>query len=130
LGSETFSSFEGRKASEEEIERVLNEYALTWDREQLAMALQENGVPAYVVQSIPDLLADEQLIARGYWRHLDHKEIGPYVTGSLPFRWEGGAFAPTRPAPLLGEHTWELASRILGMSREEFDTLVAEGVLT
>jgi benzylsuccinate CoA-transferase BbsF subunit len=130
LKSESFSSFDGRKAGEDEIENILNEYALTWDREQLAAALQENGVPAYPVQSIPDLLADAQLIERRYWRHLDHKEIGPYVTGSLPFRWEGGAFAPTRPAPLLGEHTWELANRILGMSREEFDTLVAEGVFT
>jgi benzylsuccinate CoA-transferase BbsF subunit len=129
LSSDRFRFFRGRKDSEDELERVLSEYAATWDREQLATALQEAGVPAYVVQTIPDLLDDAQLIERGYWRHLDHKEIGSYVTGSLPFRWEGGAFAPTRPAPLLGEHTWELANRILGMSREEFDTLLAEGVL-
>jgi benzylsuccinate CoA-transferase BbsF subunit len=129
LDSKSFNSLEGRKAGEDEVERVLSDYIAKWDREALATALQQNGVPAYVVQSIPDLLADPQLIERGFWRHLDHKEFGPYVTGSLPFRWKGGAFAPTRPAPLLGEHTWELAQRILGMSKEEFDTLVSEGVL-
>ncbi|MGA7834581.1 MAG: CoA transferase [Acidimicrobiales bacterium] len=129
LTSTNFDAFEGRKEHEDEIERVLGEYVAIWDREKLAAALQNAGVPAYVVQSIPDLLADPQLIERGFWRHLHHKEVGSYVTGSLPFRWAGGAFAPTRPAPLLGEHTWELAERVLGMSREQFDTLVAEGVL-
>lgn len=129
LQSPDFDSFDGRKQREDEIEEVLTAYIKTWDRGDLASALQLCGVPAYEVQSIPDLLNDAQLLERGFWRHLDHKEVGTYVTGSLPFRWEGGAFAPTRPAPMLGEHTWELAEKILGMTKEEFDTLVSEGVL-
>lgn len=129
LDDPAFNTLAGRKSAEDDIERIIGEYTVSWERERLAGALQAIGVPSYAVQTIPDLLSDQQLNERGFWRHLEHEEIGVYVTGSLPFRWEGGAFAPTRGAPLLGEHTWEIASRVLGMSKDEFDRLTAEGVL-
>lgn len=129
LGSPRFASAEARKASEAELEQLISRYTVTWERELLAKALQQGGVPAYPVQSVGDLMADEQLQARGFWHHLDHAEIGPYVTGSLPFRWKDSPFGPTRPAPLLGEHTWEIAHRVLGMSKDDYDALCAEGVL-
>lgn len=129
LDSPRYAAAEARKVSEAELERLISAYTVTWERDLLAKALQQNGVPAYPVQSVADLLTDEQLRARGFWRQLDHAEIGPYVTGSLPFRWKGGPFAPTRPAPLLGEHTWDIAQRVLGMSKDDYDALTAEGVL-
>lgn len=129
LGVPRFATTEARKASESELDHLISGYTVTWDRDALASALQRNGVPAHPVQSVADLLTDEQLQARGFWRHLKHAEIGQYVTGSLPFRWKDGPFAPTRPAPLLGEHTWEIAHRVLGMSKDDYEALCEEGVL-
>jgi benzylsuccinate CoA-transferase BbsF subunit len=129
LGAPRFAAAGERKASEAELERLISRYTVTWERNELARALQGAGVPAYPVQSVADLMTDEQLQARGFWHHLEHAEVGRYVTGALPFRWKGGPFAPTRPAPLLGEHTWEVAHRVLGLSRNDYDALCAEGVL-
>jgi benzylsuccinate CoA-transferase BbsF subunit len=97
--------------------------------EDLLMTLGAAGVPAERVNSSRDVLTDRRLVERGFWYDVDHPVIGTMPMFRLPFRWEGSRVSkPARP-PLLGEHTWEVASSLLGMDREEFDRLTAEGVL-
>jgi crotonobetainyl-CoA:carnitine CoA-transferase CaiB-like acyl-CoA transferase len=55
--------------------------------------------------------------------------IGEMTAPSAPFLDGGGRTGPEQPAPLLGEHTREIASSLLGMSGDEIDALVAEEVL-
>jgi crotonobetainyl-CoA:carnitine CoA-transferase CaiB-like acyl-CoA transferase len=81
-----------------------------------------------VVSSV-DLLADGQLRARGFWRTLTHPVIGEMTAPGAPFLDGDGRTGPEQAAPLLGEHTREIASSVLGMSAAEIDALVAEEVL-
>jgi crotonobetainyl-CoA:carnitine CoA-transferase CaiB-like acyl-CoA transferase len=37
--------------------------------------------------------------------------------------------APLRPAPVVGQHTREIAHRVLGLTMMEIDELIAAGVL-
>jgi crotonobetainyl-CoA:carnitine CoA-transferase CaiB-like acyl-CoA transferase len=91
--------------------------------------LESAGVPAGPVNSSRDVLADPTLASRGFWYDIDHPVIGTMPMFRIPIRFgEGRARPPDRP-PLLGEHTWEVASTILGMDREEYDRLVADEVL-
>ena len=46
----------------------------------------------------------------------------------LPFKIVGRPRPVLRAAPLLGEHTWEIAASVLEMDRAEYDRLVAERV--
>jgi len=125
-----FSTFESRKANEDELESLLGEWTKIRRAEDVMALLQERGVPAGVVQTSQDMLdRDPHLKQRGYYRYLDHAETGraaydgpAFVLSDTPgeLRW---------PAPLLGEHTMDVCERILGMSMDEIADLLAEGVL-
>ena len=91
--------------------------------------LQEHGVPAAVVETPGDLVEDKHLTARGYWQRSPHPAMGPILMNGLPFRTVGETMRPMRAAPLLGEHTWELARDVLEMDRGEYERLVAAQVL-
>jgi benzylsuccinate CoA-transferase BbsF subunit len=125
-----FRSAEARTAREDEVERVVAELTRRCDRNELADELQARGVPAWPVQSSKDLLEDEHLRARTFWRRLEHPVIGPITMPAAPFQGRReGRTGPERAAPLLGEHTREIATSLLGLSNQEVDELVDEKVL-
>jgi benzylsuccinate CoA-transferase BbsF subunit len=124
-----FASLVARKANEDELEAELAGAFLPRERWEVASALQEVGVPAWPVVSSEDLLADRNLRARGFWRTLSHPEIGEMTAPSAPFVDGDGRTGPERAAPLLGEHTREIALSLLGLTDAEVDALIDEKVL-
>jgi benzylsuccinate CoA-transferase BbsF subunit len=120
---------EDRPSGEDEVEAAVAARTATRGRRELAAALQAARVPAWAVQSSSDLLDDPQLAARGFWRRLSHPVIGEMTAPSAPFRHDGERTGPERAAPLLGEHTRELASTLLGLSDAEIDELQAQEIL-
>jgi crotonobetainyl-CoA:carnitine CoA-transferase CaiB-like acyl-CoA transferase len=51
----------------------------------------------------------------------------PYM--SFPFRWNGDFLPFARPAPMLGEHNYEVLSGMLGLGDDEIDALREEKVI-
>lgn len=96
----------------------------------LMARLQAAGVPAGAVQDARDVTRhDPQLAHRGHWVRLPHAEMGETLYNNLPFRLSRAEVRPTRPAPLLGEHTDEVLRDLLGLSADELAALHGEGVL-
>jgi benzylsuccinate CoA-transferase BbsF subunit len=124
-----FLTVTGRALEEDALERRISELTSGRDREELAAALQARGVPAWPVESSEDLLHDEQLRARAFWRELEHPVLGRITMPSAPFTGRAGRTGPMRAAPLLGEHTREVATSLLGLTDAEVDRLVEEKVL-
>lgn len=125
-----FSTFEARKANEDELESRVARLTAGWKAEDLMAALQVRGVPAGVVQNAQDMLdRDPHMKARGYYHYLDHPE-----TGRAAYDGPSAVLAATpgrhrAPAPLLGEHTLDVCERVLGLDGDEIANLLAEGVL-
>ena len=115
---ERFVSHPARKAHEDALEQVISTLVRDRDRFELAEVLQREGVPAWPVLSGPDLLGDGQLGAR-FCRKLDHPVLGEMNVPAAPFRADGGRTGPVRRAPLLGEHTREIAHDLLALSDPE-----------
>jgi benzylsuccinate CoA-transferase BbsF subunit len=115
-----FATLEARKTNEDELERLLG--AVTCEREvdALAASLQTAGVPAARVRTAGDLIDDPHLVERGFWRRLDHPVMGSIVVNRVPFASAEDDVAPRSAAPLLGEHTAEIARDVLGMSDDEY----------
>ena len=124
-----FGTLLNRKLFEDELERIIADSTKSRDRGQLMAALRGHGVPAAPVNSSRDVLADPNLIARGYWQRMSHPIIGDFTIARPPLRVEGDVISNLRRPPLLGEHTAEIAREILDLTDDEIERLVGEGVM-
>lgn len=101
------------------------------DAYELTARLQQQGVPAGVVQDSRDLVeCDPQLRERGHFTVLDHPEMGPSIYNAPPFRLHAVTEPLMRfPAPLLGQHTHEVFAELLGMDDAEVERLAQAEIL-
>jgi benzylsuccinate CoA-transferase BbsF subunit len=121
-------TLDGRLAARERIDARLAGWTRVRDAEAVAMTLQAVGVSAMPVLDPDDLRADAHLAARGAIVTVEHPEVGSERHAGNPIRMSRTPLVVAGPAPLLGEHTDEVLSRVLGLSREEIERLAAEGV--
>jgi crotonobetainyl-CoA:carnitine CoA-transferase CaiB-like acyl-CoA transferase len=124
-----FATHAGRKQHEDDLETHVNAWTHPQLAEDVMTKLQAAGVPAGVVQNARDCLQDEHLQARGYYQYLDHPEAGRTAYDGSGFSLSKTPARFTSAANCLGEHNYQVATEILGVSPEEFADLVAEQVL-
>ena len=119
-GDTSFATLAGRKANEDELERRLASVTMKRDADELAADLQARGVPAARVRTSGDLIDDPHLVEREFWQRLDHPVMGSIVVNRVPFSSASDDVAPRSAAPLLGEHTRQIAKSVLGMTDEDY----------
>lgn len=118
-------------ASRKRNERALDEALGSWTASQDAAALQERlaaVLPAARVAKARDVSENAQLRGRGFIVELTHPQTGKLEYVGVPARFSDTPAQVARPAPLQGEHSWEVFSAYLQMSREEYEHLVALGI--
>ena len=123
-----FTTVLDRKANEDELDRLIEEWTRNITAEQVMERLQKAGVPAGVVQSSKDLIEDPQLKERHHFWYLNHPEMGVCAYDGPPFRLSETPAELNMPAPCIGEHTAYVCSNLLGMPDEEFVDLLTDGV--
>jgi benzylsuccinate CoA-transferase BbsF subunit len=125
-----FDTLPGRSADIDAIEARLAEETRGRKADALVLALQARGIASAVAATSRDVMEDAQLNARGYWRGIDHAEMGRITVNVPPFfsAQEGRKREPA-PPPLLGEQTREIATGLLGLSEAECTRLMNEQVL-
>jgi formyl-CoA transferase len=115
-----------RKALKAEIEQALAaRSAVEWES-----ILNQAGVPAGVVLSVPEILAHPQIVERGFVQRFEEVPgVGrPVAIAAAGFRVSGRRPQATTPPPRLGEHTDEVL-RALGFTKEEVEQFRQEGAV-
>jgi len=108
----------------------LTDLAARSDGDELAARLQAHGVPAHPVRDGSDLVErDPQLAERGFYVPLEHPIAGTVLHEGLVEHLGATPGSLRTPAPLLGQHTEELLTELLGLDPAELTTLHEEGVL-
>ncbi len=125
---ERFAAASARKANEDALDAAINVATAGQDRDTLALRLSAAGVIAAAVLEADEVAADSHLRERRVIETVSHPEAGTWDMVCSPFHFSKTVPAPARPAPCLGEHNFEVFSELLGMSREEYEALVASGV--
>ena len=118
----------GREARQDAIETRLAQETGRYSAAELVARLQAQGVAAAKVATSADVTSDPQLLARRYWHHVPHAEMGSVLVNLPPFRAVGEERVAPGPPPLLGEHTFEVASELLGFDETECRRLMDEKV--
>jgi crotonobetainyl-CoA:carnitine CoA-transferase CaiB-like acyl-CoA transferase len=127
LADPRFASMADRKRNESALDDLIK----TWSVEEDASAAESllaPLMPAAKVRSATDMRMEMTYLAeRGFIAHVEHPEAGIIDQLTAPFHLSGGS-VPVRAAPTHGQHSWEVLSTYLGMSREEYDALATEGI--
>ncbi|MGH8691702.1 MAG: CaiB/BaiF CoA transferase family protein [Burkholderiales bacterium] len=92
--------------------------------DELIAALEGEGVPCGRINSIADMAADPQALARGMVVELEHPRAGRTRALGLPIKLSATPGGVTRPAPTFGQHTREVLGEF-GFSAAEIDALYA-----
>ena len=100
------------------------------DAFEAAQKLRARGVPAYAALRASDFYADPNLVAREFFIELDHSAIGKMTFDGPVTLFSATPARPRRAGPLVGEHTQQVMSEILGFSDNEITALAATGALT
>jgi crotonobetainyl-CoA:carnitine CoA-transferase CaiB-like acyl-CoA transferase len=99
-------------------------------KDEIASMVQDAGVPAGPMNRAVDVLADPQVGFRRLYTDLIHPLFdAPMPTETRPAPYRHIADAALRPAPMPGEHTREIGTRLLGMDGDDIGRLIAENVL-
>jgi crotonobetainyl-CoA:carnitine CoA-transferase CaiB-like acyl-CoA transferase len=91
--------------------------------------LERAGVPAGKINSVGEALESPHLRARGTIVTVTHPAAGPLRMVGPPVRLHGTPAEAAVPPPLLGEHTEEVLTKLLGYSAEGVQELRAAGVV-
>ena len=124
-----FSSLPARKKNEDELDKLVEEWTISYSPEEVMAVMQAAGVGAGVVETGDDIMEyDPQLKHRHFFWEVDHPEVGKHrVPGSSLVLSK--ATCELRRSPLLGEHNEYILKEILNISNEEIAELVIEGVV-
>jgi crotonobetainyl-CoA:carnitine CoA-transferase CaiB-like acyl-CoA transferase len=124
-----YDTAKGRQAAAAALDEKLGEWTKTLPKRDLAARLQRHGVPAGPVFTGTDMLDDPHFQAWNYGREVDVAELGRFsLEGPC---WSASAMpdADVRPSPRLGEHTRDIARRLLGYDDARIERLIEEGAL-
>ena len=124
-----FRTARGRKANEDELERLLTAWTAQHDRWEVTHILQAAGVAAFPSMSSKDLAEDHHLNERGFFARLPHPEVGVRTHTGIPWRLTQSPNGVRAPAPLLGQDTAWLMRDLLGYSEQEIARLQEQQVL-
>ena len=124
------STSAGRHAAHDRIDAELGAWTATRDGPETERLLAGAGIAAGVVQSSRQLSCDPQYRHRGFYRYLEHSEVGTVPYAGHQYRIDGYDHGPRTAAPCLGEHTYEVLTDLLGMSPDEVAELAMTGALT
>lgn len=112
-----------------ELNRLVEQWTLQHEPQEVMRRMQEAGVAAGVVQNIAQVANDPHLQARGFMVEIQHPEMGRTLHAGLPMKHSATPGQVRSHAPLIGEHNNYVFQQLLGMSREEIQHLEAIGVL-
>jgi CoA:oxalate CoA-transferase len=129
LHDEKFATGSGRIEHGEELKELLIKGLAEWDRKPLFQASGERRLVFGMAQDAGDLFTCPHLRERGFFVEVDHTIAGKSEYPGMGPRLSDMQFQVCRPAPLLGQHNWEIYCDELGYSAQELTQLRSAGVI-
>lgn len=125
-----FTNASDRIAERQALDELIAAWTATRDRDALVAELRAAGVPASPVNDIDGVWNDRQIAARGMADTVDIPGLGPEVLFQAPWNVSGLVIATGTRGPLIGEDNERVLCGTLGLSTENFERLIAAGVIS
>ena len=112
----------------EEMFEEIEKWTMTKSKFEVMEILNPLNVPCGPVLSMKELAEEESLRASGTVVEIDHPTRGKYVSVGNPIKLSDSTTAVER-SPLLGEHTDQILSEVLGMNSADIEAARSAGVV-
>ncbi len=111
-----------------EIFSTIEEWTMTRTKFEVMEICNPHDIPVGPILSMKEISEDEGLYATGTMVRVDHPERGEYLSVGCPIKLSDSDVEVTR-SPLLGEHTSEILSDVLGYSGDDLDRVIGSGAV-
>jgi benzylsuccinate CoA-transferase BbsF subunit len=128
-GDARFKTLASRKQNEDALEAIITEWTSRRRVADVVAELQNAGVAAAACADSKYLSEDPHLTERDYFVYREHPEVGKRQHCGIPWRMSATPCEVKAAAPLLGQHTDELLTGLLGYSAAEVEAMRAKGAL-
>ncbi|MER5437679.1 CoA transferase [Streptomyces sp. NPDC002790] len=123
-----FATMPGRCDNMDEVDTVVGAWTRTRSKEEIAAALKDLKIPCAPVVTLPELLEDPHIRARGVLRTVEDEQGSFMTLGSPLFLSDSPMVEPTRSGGL-GEHTDQVLTEELGLSADDITKLRDAGAI-
>jgi crotonobetainyl-CoA:carnitine CoA-transferase CaiB-like acyl-CoA transferase len=127
---ERWATNAARLEGQDELDALIGSWTCAREDYAVMHTLQAAGVPAGVCQKPGDRFErDEQFRERGWWTTMPHAEMGEAaeIDGVTP-RLSATPGLNRTASPLIGEHTEDVVTSLLGLSADEYAEYQEMGV--
>ena len=124
-----FATISERRNNQNEMWRLLTEFASHYTKRELMAVLNELDVPCGPIMSTEDLANDKHVKLRNMYVELDHPQRGTWYNIGMPIKLSD-SLADIKRSPLLGEHTEEILKEVLGYDDSRIASLKRAGAFS
>ena len=107
-----------RAVNEDVIDELVENWTKTKTKDEAAKLLKKNKIPAAPVRNLEEVTRDKHMHERGMLRFVNHPTMGEVVLPTSPIRHQGSSKRELNLEPRLGQHTSEVLSEWLKLSKE------------
>jgi formyl-CoA transferase len=107
----------------------IEQWTMTKTKFEVMEACNKLDIPVGPILSMKELAEDESLRKTGTIVEVDHPTRGKYLTVGNPIKLSD-SISEVKRSPLLGEHTDEILSKVLGFDKKEIARIKASGALS
>jgi formyl-CoA transferase len=124
-----FADNRARVANRDRVNAAIQQRMMGRAADEWTALFDAEGLPAGPVNSMDRVVLDPQVMAREMIQTFQHPIAGSVKAIDMPYRFSTDGTSIRSAPPLLGEHTEEVLSGLLGYSQDEISRLRADGVI-
>ena len=124
-----FSTGPKRTRNHAVLEPMLNEGFLRRTTQEWLDLLLDLEIPCGPINTIPQMLADPQIKARGMIQEVTQRRAGTIPIANTPVRLSRSESGIKGPPADYGEHTAEVLANLLGLGESDVASLVERGIV-
>lgn len=128
IGDPEYATPEARLDKLGQVFRMIEEWTQHYTKLQAMELLYDIDVPCGPILDIKEMIEDKALAERGMIVDVKHSRRGLFKTVGCPLVLSDSP-VEVQPPPLLGEHTEEILTGMLGYDQATLDRLHADGVV-
>jgi len=128
-GDERLRTVAGRLAAAEELERAVTDWTSARGTAEVAVSLNEGGIPFGPVADVADAVASDQLRSREMLETVEHPTLGPLTVIGLPVKLSRTPGAIRRAPPTVGQDNDRVYGDLLGLDSGRIAELRAAGAI-